>query len=69
MDLVFDGLLDRAAEAEGCAGASLRRTQGLCGRPEPHQAAELAEAGRSSGQPEACSGAERGLRSASWPKG
>ena len=29
----------------------------------------LAEAGRSSGQPEACSGAERGLRSASRPKG
>ena len=28
----------------------------------------LAEAGRSLGQPEACSGAERSLRSASWPK-
>ena len=27
----------------------------------------LAEAGRSSGQPEACSGADRGLRRASWP--
>ena len=31
MDLVFDGLLDRAAEAEGCAGASPRVEN--CGRP------------------------------------
>jgi hypothetical protein len=32
------------------------------------QAAGLAEAGRGSGQPEACPAAERGVRSAGWPK-
>ena len=66
MDLVFDGLLDRAAEAEGCAGASPRveNTAGVAGRRGP--SGGLTEAGRSLGQPRAWCGAERRLRSASW---
>ena len=37
-------------------------------RAKPARTGWLAEAGRSLGQPGACSGAERSLRCASWPK-
>ena len=51
MDLVFDGLLDRAAEADGCAGAlrHVENTAGVAGQRGP--SGGLAEAGRSLGQP------------------
>ena len=45
-------------------------TNAVCGRCQQDRgpSSGLAEAGRGSGQPEACPAAERGLRSAGWPK-
>ena len=59
MDLVFDSLLDKAAEAEGCAGTSPVETRPKRrigrGRPVP-------------GASRGWCGSERRLQSTSWPQ-
>ena len=59
MDMVFDSLLDKAAEAEGCAGASPVETRPKRrigrGRPVP-------------GASRGWCGSERRLQSTSWPQ-